>query len=76
MSKLSKAWRWITAPKRRLWEYRVAAAVAALAGTYGLVQGDKLPALDYLLSVLFGQASAHVDTTEDPFTGDEEDGQA
>lgn len=40
----------------RQWAYGIAAAALALAGTYGLIEGDQRAALELLAAALFGMA--------------------
>lgn len=50
---------WFT-PTKRTYIYAVAFAAVTVASSYGLVEGEKLSALGYLLSAVLGMAIRNV----------------
>lgn len=55
--------KYLTAARRR-WAYRVAGAGLAVAGVYGVIDGEKQAALLVLCAALFGVAHQNI-TDED-----------
>lgn len=63
----------LTRPEVRRWIYATTTAALALAGAYGLIAGDQLPAWMGLAAAVTGMAGLHTPDLDTPRRLDPED---
>ena len=62
----------LTSPAFRRWAYALSVAVATALGTFGVLNSDRLNAINFVLAALFGMAFMNTDTTPGKHVAEDE----